>query len=1053
MRIPPCVMVAVAVSSMGYAHAAEFEIHIPGKMMSDLEYEGLLTVPQPLDSDLVVNLATSAPQVKVPNHVILPAGYNHAMFPIFSDSLVDMQASIYGVTLEHTASAEASIFPYSHRPTSLRIAAPTDTGAVLTSMRSVPLQLYLVDSHGRPAVLDTDTVASISASSDITFSRQALPGQCAMLDCHPDNWFDPLIQLEIPAGRHAAGFNANIVSGGVVHALSDGLISDSISLEYRDDPVTVRVVVHPIPAAANTVGTYFVWLEKNGRIFVPDGMPPVKLVTSDKNHVKFSAGRPAGGHQGDHIQTRLHDGYATGEILFRTATDPRSPASVTAMVDGLGSGTAHVAISDMLQIPSYAAPAGRPDAGAPGGSEPTHDLPVASWSCIWVVPDVPSSVGWVTVGTYGRHGAIPGQGAPDCADSADALDSLHAGRDGMPAEFAVKPASLSGIMAQDSLQLGRAGQYRISASATGTGFIAGNTIISSDGSLRLEPHMPRHGTATSVTYPFAVLVNGDHRIAVLQGGMGAAADFESRTEFGGNNRVRLAPVPANLGEHGMVAFLYVTDGQTGAIIDALDNAEKESVLVTELGTSMDDIRVGGFWSGGVTAVHGTYSAETAVLQPLAQGTATDPVRLSVSGVPDAIELWMPGSFSYGAEFPMAVHAVDKDGKPISRIMARDLVFSDARFEGFDIDGRQRATAYLPQSGTISVISADGFIAESDYTVSINDSGTEVMVASDTPEFIRLGEEILLHVTTGSMPDPDVMLDSILAFEEAGSSGTYRASPAAEGEYTVTVIVEKDGWKPFTRTLRWNVDNMVDVGFLAVTDDDIRIPLAMDLISPDSTTSIGNGSTESMLAGVYIVEIPSRYSYAGEHHYTIEGLRLNDRPVRHAESFSQQIPSDAVFSATYKREISVTFDAFMESQELEAQTRISGTGPYRFGDTVLLAAPAVPELFGLVWHLPDGWSGLPDDAAISEGIVTFEATESRSGHVTYVKNYAVLIVLVLSGTAIPVLLIRARSPDAFLNISDMFSGLAASLRSKRKSGKREKNRRGRLARLFGPGEET
>ncbi len=1029
-------LLAAAALPAAAAHA-ELAVDIPDKMIAGVQYEGMVSTDSPMDSETVVNLASDhSGDMAFPRTVVLEAGRNHAIFPFSSNTTSDLESvTLNAVAGGEIATDETSVYVVVNMPTSIRLVVPgggqapaqggaggdaqdraggpgaaggAESGPVLaTSSTVVPAKAVLTDNLGVPTPAPMGIPVVLTSTSDSGFSQTG----------HGD--FGGQMRVVIPRGEYAADFFIHVNGDGTVYASSDGFESDAVRIDYVENEVDLRAVVFPSPGAPGTHGKLVAWTEKGGRLFVPDGLVEVTASAADPESVaRFSAGESSDLHS---VGMMLRGGMAMTDVLFSPAVrekyafgdgaggpagqadpGPRAPppddhgeqgpargdglGAITVTIDGVGTAVAPVAVSR---------PAGGGDAG--GRGEPVRV------TCAWVYPEVPADFAWLVAASYSSGGAPAAGECPDPLSGGGGMEPVR-----------MEPNRLAGI-----------------------------SQFSSDDSIEFGDPLTSMYYSSSIVVPMDLHTFGDHVVTAGIDGISATVEFTNAPAYGSDNSVALSSIPAILGRPADVAYMYVLDAATGAITGDVSAEQMELAMVSQSGDGLAGIEVGDRWTGGVTTVSGTYVKESAVMHPILPRATSEPVRISVSGLNSAIEAWTPGRINLGSEFPFVVHSVNAEGVPLDRYAAAGLTFTDPGVTAYDTSaGQTRAVVFgdpAMDGGAaggegedgdrpdwrFTVISDDKYIAEAGFDSYSNLTGGKVSVASISPERVSFGEDIRFRVDASSLASPAVSV-SPRGFFEPLPDGTWSATPDAAGAYSATVRVTADGWDEFVETLDWEVEHMVDLKFVALVDDGTPIPASITVDSGGGPVTVKNGFTERVPAGVYEVSVETDHAIGSDRIYNARAMNHNGEEVRFAETFTYNIDEDSVFEATYQREIDVRVEAFSDSAAVPV---VDGTGPYKYGDPVAVTARPSSELFGLVWHNPSAWRDVPADAVLSGNTVRFEALDSVDAHVEYEPDYTVLMAVIAAGTAAPVILVRLKSPDTFLNLADAARGLGSAFSRK------------------------
>ncbi|ABK77325.1 hypothetical protein CENSYa_0692 [Cenarchaeum symbiosum A] len=940
-------LMAVMISAQAHIWAQEaghggIHLYMPDRMIAGEEYEAMILVSEPRPYSFSIQLAANARSLELPGILEVPPGANHVIFPLVPGRALDGGIMVHVISSRgETATASAEVNDIASRPTALAIAAPGSdlpprppySGTLETSARVSPAKVYLMDNHGTPVPSSGGIEVSLGASSPVRFITGGAAQEAGT--------------AYIEDGLYSAEILLGISGDGIVHASAPGLEHATLDVSYESGGTTVGLGVAPNPARANSMAHYYVWLERDGRVYSPDGVLDVYLSSSNRDAARFGAGRDGGT---DHA--RLVDGISRG-TLYTLEGD----AVITADIPGIGGGSADITVM-------------APRHDGPDPENGTTSSPVQGDNLqMWVYPGTPAGEAWAVVGSYSGGSPVYMQAGEITISGDGGLGHDH-----------VVDAALSG----------------------------GSALA-----------------ASSVEVPLKVSRVGGHLLTAAMPGMaGTSVQFESLPAYGSGHSLEITPLPAALGTHGDIAYLSTVEG--GRITDVGGAAGPPSV--SQVGEALSDLSVGESWTGGTATIRGTYISEGARVFASVPGIGSDSAPLSPSGVQHGISAWLPPRANVHEEFPVAIHAVDSSGTPVGLIRDIDgLAILSDDISAHNAGGHVRFVAENGGTAEIRIISDGRYITGGNIAAFENDAAPQVSILSESPGTVRLGSEIILDVLTGSLENPQVEITG-LDFEGDGSR--YSATPGHPGAYDVRVMVSGKGYADHLEEFEYVIERMVDVSFYAIADDGVSVPAGMSLESPGGMETVRNGLHAPVKPGIYEVGIPSLLELGSDRIYAVQSVEFNGEPVVHAEPFTHEITSETEVSAVYRREITVDYAAFIDTEE---GAEISGNGMYRYGDTVSLHAPPVHELYGLVWHVPVEWSGLPRGAVVSQDLsgATFEATDSASGYATYERTHTVLIAAMAASVMAPAVIIWKRAPDYLLDISELASRLRPRIPRRRK----------------------
>ena len=1034
----------------------EISLHIPPKMIVGVQYEGMLFIGEPRTTDTpVVIVVDGGTRVDIPARVVIPAGDNHAVFPLRADDVHDhavLGAAQTTLTVHaippigEQAMADTTVYLASFKAAALHIAAPTGPSGdtVRTITGEVPIRVILVDSAGTPIDAERDTVVHLtSSSSTVRFSAGA--GDV------------PDIAVTIRTGESTTDATVYVNGDATVYAGAVGLKSDSIVFDHDDRDIVVRLGLAPDPAVVTTVGYYYVWLEKDGALYVPDDILDVRMSSSEPGRVRFTPG------PGSDTYYDLMEGGITRGIYYVVGG---GTAVISASVAGYGSDEQVLEV--MATIPNEPVRVGKA----------WYKMNVPDTLRLWVYPDVPADLAWGVIGTYTTPFDLS-----SIDDGATAPSTSVSGRPASPGVVVVGGgnATSGGIsVVATSAGLyggGDAGFTTASGDVVdGCGDAAcpvyyDDTIvaITSDGGLRHPPLVGAAGASavnptgatpsivvqtgpgmdrqerdwdghdhhdesfpiSAVEFPIRAVTVTDHTVTVSADNMASdTVDFASRPAYGYEGAAMVTPIPSRLDIPAEIAFVSITDGAGGYIVSPGATHRPGDARVIQTGGTINGLEIGGEWVGGTAVLSGTFTDENAEVFVQVPGLHSQPVPMSVPGEHSGVEAWLPPRVNVGEPFPVAIHTVNSNGVPVEAVRDRSVL----RIASGDVDiandgagGSLRMTARGHGVVEFNVVSDGVFASTRPVESFTNPNEGDVAVGSPTPDVISLGESIVIDVRTGSIASPRVTVDGTggLSFiPDPSGEGRYVAVPAEPGAYSVGVTVSGDGWDTYQDSLAFSVEEFVEASYVAFADDGVSVPSSLILtaltVPEDGTLQVPNGGGVSVHPGIFEATIDESITIGGDRIYGLTGLQANGEPIVVSERFTLPVQQDTVVRATYQRGIDIDFAPIFDSEDPDIEVAVTGSGSYRYGESVVLEAVPAPETYGLVWHMPEKWGGLPEDAAVSPDrtTATFEALETAVGSVEFRRDYSIMTLLVVLGAAACGFVVWRKAPaDTIYNIQD------------------------------------
>ena len=322
----------------GTAQASQpFRLHIPQSMIAEEQYSGLIVMEEPAAGNIAIRLASTDDSVSIPDVVVVDAGRNHGTFLIVVGEDANPTVTMHAVAAGHISRASSQIITTSESGVSLRLVGPAPEHGqnIRTHVASIPLYVYMTNNNGVPIPAASDTIVRLSASTtSIRFAGG--PG----LTGGTDEFF-----VNIPEGGYVAKVTSTVEKTGTIYASADGTTEDSIHAEFVVDDTRLRLTVAPDDVGRNGYAYFFVWIERDGRQYVPTNLLDVTLITSNADVAGFGH-KIASPLKGASHVTYLENGIARGLIH----TGDIGTATITASVPGIGTDTATFGVVDVSEF-------------------------------------------------------------------------------------------------------------------------------------------------------------------------------------------------------------------------------------------------------------------------------------------------------------------------------------------------------------------------------------------------------------------------------------------------------------------------------------------------------------------------------------------------------------------------------------------------------------------------------------------------------------------------------------------------------------------------------
>ena len=1075
----------------------QISLHIPPKMIVGVQYEGMLFIAEPRTVDTpVVIVVDGGTRVAIPSAVVIPAGDNHAVFPVRADDVHDHAVlgaeqttlTVHAIPpIGEQAMADTTVYLASFKAAALHIAAPTghqSSDTVRTITGKVPIRVILVDSSGTPIDAERDVAVHLtSSSSTVRFSAGA--GYVAD------------ITLDIPAGESSVDAVVDVNGDATVYAGAVGLRSDSVLFDHDDRDITVHMGVAPSPAVQTTVGYYYVWLEKGGSMYIPDDILDVRLSSSDPEIVRFTSDVGPGGE--------FYYGLMEGGMMRGTFFAIKDgEAGLFASVAGYGVTEETIEVWPRVSDDAILVAEGDFD-------ESWLKLDTPNTLRLWVYPDVPADHAWAVVGLYTTPfdlpsttdsavaNARPVPAFPSASASVVVGGNSTAGGSVRPSNVPAGPPPAAGprtatgddVEGCDAAACPVHG-YNIHTTFTsdgglhhppsvdiGSGIAAGSYDTKSSRSVRTSAapdaqdpdgdlHQVRHFPSSAAELPLRAVTATGHTLTVSADGMYPdTIEFASRPAYGYEGETMVTPIPARMDDPAEIAFVSLTDGDGGYIIGPGATHRHGDARVIQTGGAIQNLEIGKEWVGGTAVLRGTFTDERAEVFVQVPGLHSGPVQMDVPGAHSGVEAWLPPRVNVGEPFPLAIHTVNSEGVPVEAI--RDgsvmrIASGDVAITSDGAGGSLRMKARGHGIVQFNLVADGVFAATAPIESFTNPHEADVAVGSPTSEVISLGESIVINIDTGSIGDPSVTVEGTGGLEFAADparAGRYVAVPGEAGSYTVGVRVAGDGWDTYEDSLAFSVEEFVEASYVAIADDGVSVPSSLILtaltVPEDGTLNVPNGGGVSVHPGIFEATIDTSITIGGDRIYGLTGLQANGEPVVVSEQFTLPVQRDTVVRATYQRGIDIDFAPIFDSEDPDVAVSVEGSGSYRYGEAVVLEAVPAPETYGLVWHMPEKWGGLPEDAVVSPDRMTarFEALETSVGSVEFRRDYSIMTLLVVLGAGACGFVVWRKAPaDTIYNIQDGLLNVGGKLTTiveRPKAAKKGRKKKGRAGGDAGGGD--
>lgn len=1072
------VSAALCAAAMHAAYAQEatvdggpaYEIHIPDMMIRGQDYRGVVISDTPVYTDTTFRFGAGSGDILLPGHTTMKAGSNHALFdvrPVDHPALsgrvsthataILPDGTIRQIRLEtHPgAGAVSRLWMVGPGANGVMCDGPEDTSAaaiadratggvfdgpdpgreIRTRLPQTAIHVFLADRYCTPVAAPPGGVA-FTVSSDapgITFGggRTHLTGV-------------------IPYGYNSAILDVTVNGAGIIYATGNGVSPDSMRVEGVSAEAGVRLGIGPSQAMESSYVMWYVWLERDGRQYVPDGPLPVYLTTDNPVLAGFdrtlvdSAG-PAFADIRPHRAIML-EGSASGVIHTGTP----------AVVGDLRLLAGDRDITVWAHIPGYGSASASFRVGVPGAVAGEFRLQTDRLrECMAEESALPDGFYSATC-TEMWHRLLVASHFFDVRDSAgEPLDS-----EADTIEF------LDGLFGGDNTDSGtalydmvnRLNEFSVSDDATGglagdlTGLLA-EYLRTSDislepvqdlgltaGMLGRMPDDPPPNQITLEAFPgrpgmshvvlSAMYVDDSFRFPVylpdgtvtLAGDRGLAHEPEVRMHGSAprpeapGTRPSAVSIPVQVLDGGTLTASLGGVGSSAVSIPDMAPASGKRLHVSTLPASGErDLMalVSVLDADGLLTTHdgeihveagrGAHDVE---LEGWRGGGGM--IRGSVDGIGEivvhapglgggtaltmpvrqeaSLDVWHPDTVHVAEEFPLAAHTLDSDGMPMRLVQVE--VSGDVESSGMGLElGAAGMTPIIAEHGGLFHAGViRGFLNGADVRV---EAGGRVVELNDT---------VVVNVYTGAMGNPRVTVHGgALLF--SGDHTRWEAVADTAGPHAIQVSVHEPGWEPYTEVLDVRVSNLLDLEYDAVTISGVRADADLAVCGH----VMPGGSVHRMEPALCEVSVPYDIRVGGISH-TLESLAING--VNMQPGATHNFAEDAEILATYGGVIVVEARALLPDGTSEELL----WGRHAPGDIITVAAEPRYGFWGLVWDRPVHWSGLPRSAVLHGDVAEWEATADADITIGYERDLTYVVMLGAAALGAPVaFMMRRRLP--------------------------------------------
>ena len=811
-------------------------------------------------------------------------------------------------------------------------------------------------------------------------------------------------KVTVKNGTSAARFEVGVRGTGSVIATADGLGPHTADIERLHEEFAVRVAVAPDIAMPDSYVHYYVWLERDGRPYRPPHVVDATIQSGNLEVARLEENPSVKRHEGQRIH--LVGGVAHG-VMY---TGAPGHATITAGADGFGSAqddlfVGTVTISDTDVDSGFTFRLHEQDILNAGDIHldrllPAEPEPNALIS--WVYPPVTDGQAWAVVATY--H-----------VDTAERLESGPPDGSGRMITSVVRDAEVTPVWADGVFV-----------------HVSSDPGLEHDGTYQMGS---RPMKANAIEFEVYGQDQGIHEITVSAQDMRPdSASVEVVPDHLHDLDLHIVGLP--LVPHVSprdLAMVSLVDG-TGAAVNARDVLEHDADLYLSADSALlSEDRIKPARLGSAAAViGGTILSDSAEVTVTLDGVGSASRSIRVGGATASLEVLAPGRVHVGEDFPFAVHELNHKGMPMRKAGGLGIFSPDASVVTAAATGGLMAVV-TPGTSRVSVVSsAEAGATEHEFVGFENPLNIEIHLEKTG---FRVGEEIRLEVTGPIKADYTLLTD--FPFEQTGTDGgTFLIRPDAESASSVlTVTASRDGYATASASATVSVQRIFSVDVGAADTDGRRLYIPFEMTAggvpyPGLRTPYHADLEPKRMRIAFSEEVSS--DGAG---YALESVLVNGKSTD-GSGPDVFLDGDINVKATYGRVILVSV------------TDGTGSGVYRYGDTVRVSAPDRDRVSFLVRDVFDGWVGLEParDASLprsSSPALEFVATEDMDITATYREDYTYLMAAVLVPLSAAGLYAVSKNATGFKwAVQNMLEGAVRPFGLAKKPGRQAKAKTGK-----------
>lgn len=277
----------------GYAFpdsVKEVKFWAPEVMLEGYEYDVMITLVGFSTAETRFDLISNNENIVsvVDRKITIDPFKSHGIAKVRAKSVGKVE--LFAISGEELLKTSVQVVEPALRPAKLDLILPSDR----VSVKQIPAYVFLFDAFDNPVRATQDIEVNISPFGNVKTQ---------------------INRVVIKQGMHYSKFILNIEGDGGISVAANNLESDTETLNFGRtvDDIELKVKIAPDILATGSSGELYVWLEKDGKLFIPDKDVKVVLSSEDSRHLAFSKAI-------QHTAPFDRDLVATTEIFIRAGT-------------------------------------------------------------------------------------------------------------------------------------------------------------------------------------------------------------------------------------------------------------------------------------------------------------------------------------------------------------------------------------------------------------------------------------------------------------------------------------------------------------------------------------------------------------------------------------------------------------------------------------------------------------------------------------------------------------------------------------------------------------